>query len=544
MEEMAGKMEGQDPGQPLLAVEPQEDALSYDIERFTRKKRPVKKIILILLGLIVVAFIAMKLFGPKDLSIPVTTMPLQKQELSKTVSTTGTVESANSAQVYAKASGMVASVLVQVGDTVQAGDVLAQLDTEALELSIAQQRALLAQKGQLNAFDQQQAQQSYEEYASDLATDQNAELVSAEHSLDLAQRDLSDARRDMSDHKDEMDYGDSVMYGLEKELKRAKDAWDDARKALDADKENPDLVQAEEQAHQAYEKVYEEWLATDKEYGDTLSSYSKEYRRARLAYDNALENYRLAKLAAERTADSKAKELERNLIANDLTADQLALQQLQMQLEDSTVRSPISGTVTAVYAKEGAPAGSLLFVIEDTNDLLIKTTLKEYDIVAVEEGMPTVVKSDATGEMEYEGEVARVYPTAAKTADGQTKSSGSVEFETDVALLTGQDDLRVGMNVRLNVVVDQKKDVYAVPFDAVSTNENGESIVYLAKPDETGMLTAQPVVVQTGLETDFYIEISGEEIKDGAQVITGEQMGIGLIPGMPVRIQAGAAGGV
>lgn len=60
--------------------------------------------------------------------------------------------------------------------------------------------------------------------------------------------------------------------------------------------------------------------------------------------------------------------------------------------------------MTAVYAKEGVPAAGLLFVVENTDDLVIKTALKEYDVATVQEGMPTEIKSDATGEEVFRGD--------------------------------------------------------------------------------------------------------------------------------------------
>ena len=75
----------------------------------------------------------------------VQTMTLSPTTLSNTVSVTGTVQSSNSYQVYANYSGQVEQVMVEVGDQVQAGDVLCQFDVESLEMNIAQSEATLSQ---------------------------------------------------------------------------------------------------------------------------------------------------------------------------------------------------------------------------------------------------------------------------------------------------------------------------------------------------------------------------------------------------------------
>ena len=76
------------------------------------------------------------------------------------------------------------------------------------------------------------------------------------------------------------------------------------------------------------------------------------------------------------------------------------------------------------------------------------------------------------------------------------------------------------MNVRLNIILEKKDDVLSVPFDAVSTDENGNSIVYVARADEKGNYIAESVTVETGMETDFAIEVSSDALTEGDLIIT------------------------
>jgi len=100
--------------------------------------------------------------------------------------------------------------------------------------------------------------------------------------------------------------------------------------------------------------------------------------------------------------------------------------------------------------------------------------------------------------------------------------------------------LRVGMNVRLNIVTQKKENVWAVPFEAVGTDAQGQSVVYVAKPNEEGAMIATAVPVTTGMETDFYLEISSDGLADGDQVLSDAST---VIPGMPVTLAAGWRGG-
>lgn len=60
---------------------------------------------------------------------------------------------------------------------------------------------------------------------------------------------------------------------------------------------------------------------------------------------------------ASRNLDTLQDEITGQQIQNDVTSMQIALQKYQKDFADSTLKAPISGTVTAVYAKEGAPRG-------------------------------------------------------------------------------------------------------------------------------------------------------------------------------------------
>ena len=52
-----------------------------------------------------------------------------------------------------------------------------------------------------------------------------------------------------------------------------------------------------------------------------------------------------------------------------------------------------------------------------------------------------------------------------------------------------------------------------MPYDCVQTNEAGESVIYV---DDNG--ERKEVVVETGIETDYYIEVSSDEISEGMTV--------------------------
>lgn len=68
------------------------------------------------------------------------TQVLEYADLESSISATGTVESSDTTKVYSALAYQVKSVLVEVGDIVKEGDLLAELDGEQIENQIATQK--------------------------------------------------------------------------------------------------------------------------------------------------------------------------------------------------------------------------------------------------------------------------------------------------------------------------------------------------------------------------------------------------------------------
>ena len=254
---------------------------------------------------------------------------------------------------------------------------------------------------------------------------------------------------------------------------------------------------------------------------------------------NAKDQREASNNAIQQQIDSLKDSLVGSQIAAQSTQSQeIAIQKMQNTLEDATITAPVSGVVTAVYAKVGEPGNGLLFVVEDTQSLKINTKIKEYDVANIREGMPVVIKSDATGDQEISGTVTYIAPAAVKTEAGNTQTGGNdsnMEFEAEVQVNDPNCGLRIGMNTRLTVLLEEKQDVFGVPYDAVVEKADGSTVVYAAVEQQNSGKNSSYVVteipVTTGLETDFYIEISGGEVTPGMAVISNPQS---VTPGMEV----------
>lgn len=269
---------------------------------------------------------------------------------------------------------------------------------------------------------------------------------------------------------------------------------------------------------------------------------------AKQSAESAKQQQEATKNAIEQQIDS----LQDSLVGSQLAAEsnraqEIAIQKMQNTLEDASITAPVSGVVTAVYAKVGEPGNGLLFVVEDTESLKITTRIKEYDIANVQVGMPVTIKSDATGDKEISGTITYIAPAAVKSDTGSTQTSSNnsnVEFEAEVQVNDRDSGLRIGMNTRLTVLLEEKQDVFGVAYDSVVKKQDGTDVLYAVEPKSTEGKDASTYIVTevpvtTGLETDFYIEVSGSNIQNGMSIVSDPQS---VTPGMEVTPDFAAAG--
>jgi RND family efflux transporter MFP subunit len=75
---------------------------------------------------------------------PVDTEPVRRESVNRTVNVTGTLAAENEVTVSSQAEGVVSRILADLGDRVQTGQALVELDREKLQYNLDQQKAALA----------------------------------------------------------------------------------------------------------------------------------------------------------------------------------------------------------------------------------------------------------------------------------------------------------------------------------------------------------------------------------------------------------------
>ncbi len=521
-----------------------------------RKKR---KTGLIIAAAAVVAVVAVVALIPKDTApamASASTEALGRMDLKSTVSVTGAVVSDSEGDVYAKLAGIpMETVNVEVGDTVKAGDVLALFDTESIEDQIATQKATMSQTSAINQQQIKLAEKQRKQQIADFQENQDADLLSAKLNVNNALNALTQAKNNLEDFGSDVTTMDEDVFDQQPTITKDKFNYTIALQSYRASQEQVEEAKKELAAAQSGGNAQE--IADAKDRLEVLEkemercknvfeveqishpTIQHQYEQAELAvkqaqdaYDLALQQYDVTWNKTLQGIDTAQDNIDTSVISSNQTVSRLSLEQLEKKLDDAIVTAPISGTVTAVYAEEGATPSGLLFIIEDTDKLKIETTVKEYDLPSVKIGQKVEIKSDGIGDRVITGKVEKIAPTAVKAAAGSANSSGSVEFAVEISVDEPHEGLLIGMKARVSIVLQEALGVYGIPYDAVLTDPDGSTYVLAAEAGEKGY-TAKRIPVQVGMESDFYVEISGDGLTDGLLVITNPA---GITEGMPVPV--------
>ena len=192
----------------------------------------------------------------------------------------------------------------------------------------------------------------------------------------------------------------------------------------------------------------------------------------------------------------------------------LSLQRAQDALENYVITAPISGTVIEKNFEVGdsvdstslSAAGGSMAVIFDLSTLNFDMKINELDINKIQAGQEVEITADAVEGVTFAGVVDKV------NINGTTVS-GMTDYRVTVNILD-PGDLKPGMNVSADVVIERVGEVLTVPVEAVNRgaekpyvliagegalNENGQ-VADLSKLERRE--------VTLGRNDDSYIEIT------------------------------------
>ncbi|MEE1250023.1 MAG: efflux RND transporter periplasmic adaptor subunit [Lachnospiraceae bacterium] len=441
------------------------------------------------------------------------TANVEKKDLKKEVSVNGTIGSVNKQTVESELANLeITQVNVKVGDVVKAGDVICTFDNSNLQKKLANAKEtanLTEQKSKQGVTD---AQTSYNNAVADKNTNasRNAQTVTDTYNgyqTAIAERD-----------------GANIAYQqAQTERTNAENAYRTALQAAGAS--NTDPATADGSICQA---EHDAWaLAVDKENttSATLSTAQAKVVTMEAAYKDAVQKQQDTAITDDRTVAQQSAalgsaKLDAQAANTGETAD--TIDELQKQIDDCTIVAPIDGTITSLQVEAGKIyKGGEIAVIQDENNLLVNATVDQYTISDITEGMTTIIKTDTTGDLEMQGTLSFISPVPKSTIDGNGKTTITTDYEIEATFKEQNERLRLGMNAKTSILIAEAKNVLSVPGSCIQTDGDRKFVTVLV--DETTGET-KDIDVTTGLETDYDVEVKGEGLKEGMQVIVPDNM--------------------
>lgn len=174
-------------------------------------------------------------------------------------------------------------------------------------------------------------------------------------------------------------------------------------------------------------------------------------------------------------------------------------------MDDCTLTATMDGTITALDATVGSVCTGTVATIQNTDALVVEVTIPANSVPKLSTGMTCRITSDATGDAIINGTLTQIDPVA--------NDKGS--FGAKVMVNGDDGGLLIGISAKVEIVVNEKNDVFTVPRDAVGTADDGSSYVLRQTGGEGVDMTFEEVPVTTGDTNDFYVEITGSDLNEG-----------------------------
>ena len=220
------------------------------------------------------------------------------------------------------------------------------------------------------------------------------------------------------------------------------------------------------------------------------------------AYDAAQEALKARKRALEASRTSL------NASRTSLGASQRSMQTVQ---ENTILRSPISGVVTARNYDAGDLPGGPILTIQQMNPLKVVVNVNEEEFPKVRIGMPVSITFDAVPGETFNGSVYTINPEI----DQATRT-----FKVEVTISNGAGKVSAGMFARVKFNYGMVNHIVVPDRAVVKMQGAGTRYVFVYNPNGT----VRYVEVKLGQRLGDRVVIAGQSrLTDGTKVQLQEQ---------------------
>ena len=300
-------------------------------------------------------------------------------------------------------------------------------------------------------------------------------------------------------------------------LEQAKSTLIAAEKNLEADRAMAaaSVASAQARANDAAAKAKREEQLFAKKY-----SSEEGVETAQTTAMQAEQDYRTALAQVEglkaQEADLETRRQEIKLAEAQVENDKIALSLAKLQLDYTSVYSPIDGVVATRTVQIGqiiasginnVGGGTAALKLSDVSRIFILAAVDESEIGSVQIGQPAEITVDAFPGKRFRGRVDRI---AAEGVNLQNVVTFEVRIEVESE---NKSLLKPMMTTNVNVIIADKSGILTIPYNAIA-REKGKTFAVMAKADGTA---GDKVPVELGItDGSAYEVISG--VNDGDTV--------------------------
>ena len=280
-----------------------------------------------------------------------------------------------------------------------------------------------------------------------------------------------------------------------------------------------------------------------------IAQAEAQYLQAQQAFARSEELYnkKIISKADYETAQTTLKTAKADVEAAKHTADaadftikatQAMIKEAKINLNKTTIYSPMDGIVSLLNVKKGEKvvgtlqmSGTEMMRIADFSYMEVRVDVSEGEITKVKLGDTASVEVDAYLDRKFDGIVSQVSNTSKGASSVLTSSDQSTNFVVKIRILeSSYQDLLAdnpkpflpGMSATVDIKTKKKFGVLAVPIQAVTTKDSvydginhTKEILYV---NHNGI--AKVLEVKTGIQDDSYIEIMNG-LSGNEKIITG-----------------------
>ncbi len=429
------------------------------------------------------------------------TIPVEAKNITLRITASGKVVPVQSVNISPKQPGIVAKLKVEQGDRVQKGQIIAVMDSANIQAEIQQYRANL--------------EQARAQLAEAQAGSRPQEIAQARARLAQAQAELAQAQA--GSRVEEIAKAQAQVNQYQAQLQQAKSRLELA------------TVRVQRRQYAASQGAvsrdyFDEALTEQRNAKDNLEQVQASLEAAKQELARLRNGSRPEEIAQRKAAVAQAQAALKLLQSGTrseviaqrqaaVAAAQAQLKAAQVRLQDTIIRAPFAGIITQKYASDGAyvapttsasssASATSSSIVALAKGLEVLAQVPEADIGRIKKGQQVEITTDAYPDRVFKGHVRLIAPEA-------VKEEGVTLFQVRVAIDTGQQELRSGLNLDLTFLGDKVTNALLVPTVAIVTEKGNTGVLV---PDANNKPQFRSVTI-------------GAQVKDQTQILEGLKAG-------------------